>query len=204
MSNKGLATLRGPLRRARALAMLRAKLTMNLSDDKVAAHFGVSPSTVARTTKIAIREGLLQQYEDELLNDLVPTAMKAAKDALENGDTQVALEILKGSGVLKKQIDRNKSVGENDGDSLEAYIRIKRDRNGTRPSLPTDGAGTLPRIGLLEAVAGIPGGAAEDAPGLLEVDDNDSLAAIAGALTDTELDALEGELVDEEGKLTNG
>lgn len=125
--NKDKATLRGALRRVRALAMLKAKLTSNLSNKLVAQQFNVSKKTLERNLNFALREGLLESYEDQLLKDLVPEALSAAKRAMQEGDATVAMEILKGAGILKKPIDKNRSSEGGEGDSLEIYLRRKRE-----------------------------------------------------------------------------
>lgn len=97
----------------------------------IAAEFNVSEDTVERTLNYAKRAGLVAQFEDQILQELVPAAIESFKTAMQNGDTQVALEVFKGTGFLLRPQERAKPlVTDGDGDEdLEVYIR--RIRGGT-------------------------------------------------------------------------
>lgn len=113
--------------RLRALKMLEHKLT-GKTNKEIGEIFGVSAATVNRALTLADRGDLTAQFEDQILKDLVPLAVSAFKTALTNGDAQVALEVLKGTNLLKKQGDKRPVGGPDngDGDELEIYIRKKR------------------------------------------------------------------------------
>lgn len=114
------------LLRLRALKMLEMKFK-GKSNVEIAKEFGVSAPTVVRALSLAARGDLAAQFEDQILSELTPLAITAFKTALTNGDAQVALEVLKGTNLLKKQSDKRPSGGDADGgDELEIYIRAKR------------------------------------------------------------------------------
>lgn len=113
----------GRLYRIRSLRMLEAKIMTGASTALIAKQFNVSPVTVARSLDYAARAGLVAGFEDQILSALVPLAVTAFQKALTAGDTTVALEVLKGTGLLKKQVDKpTVSLGD-PGESLEIYIR---------------------------------------------------------------------------------
>ncbi len=144
MSNAGKSTLFGKLKRLRALAMLRLKISHAMSNKALAVHFNVSRDTVDRALELALKEGLVEDYEMELLKDLVPEAMAAVKKAMREGDAQVGLEILKGTGLLKKQIDKSKiAISSGEEPDLDVYIRSRRS-SGTLSQHASSPAGALP------------------------------------------------------------
>lgn len=186
------ARMGGEFAKLRGLAMLKEKITKGISDRKVAKAFNVSLSTVQRSLQMVVNKGLLETYQDQLLAFLVPGAMRAVKKALEDGDAQVALEILKGSGILTKTRDANHVNPANEGESLEAYIRIRKATpDGTRPSLPANGEGNVP-LSLVGEVG--PTDPEVDAEGLREVDDINRLPPVP-AIEEFPLACQEGELV---------
>lgn len=126
------------LRRARALKIIQTMITnSDMSRAQIGKLFNVSGNTIRNEIDWAQRQGLIADYEDALLNDLVPKALKAFRTALDNGDAQVALEVLKGTGLLRKQTDKSftnptPQVAE---ESLELYV--KRTRHIDSPSPPS-------------------------------------------------------------------
>lgn len=125
--NPGNTVIRNEnLRRLRDLSFLKMKLETNCSNKLIAKHFNLDVRTVASGLTRVARTELLQQFEDELLKNLVPLAMDAIKNALETGNETVALEILKGCNVLKKP---GSVIPSGDGDELEVHIRAKRSRS---------------------------------------------------------------------------
>lgn len=112
----------------------------NVSLVAIGKEFGVSDQTVARSLKWAEKNGLIESFEDQILNDLVPTAMKTLKEAMETGkDAQVALEVFKGIGLFKKHSDKTVATSSGESEDLESYLRNKRftDRSGSPAPGPT-------------------------------------------------------------------
>lgn len=130
----------------------------------IAAEFNVSEDTVERTLNYAKRAGLVAQFEDQILEELVPAAIENFKTAMQNGDTQVALEVFKGTGLLLRPQERAKpTIADGDGDEdLEVYIR--RIRGGTPGHQLAEPPATaaaldprnLPTVAALPPTAGTP------------------------------------------------
>lgn len=132
----GQTVLRDPaLRRARALLILEKKITRNMSVAAIAESLAISSSTVKKEIDWAKREGLVANYEDQILQELVPEAIKTFSAAIRSGDAQAALEVLKGTGLLRKPSDKSTytapaAPAAEEEVTLEAYIR-KTVRGGT-------------------------------------------------------------------------
>lgn len=77
-----------------------------MSNASIAKEFAISSHTVEREIDWAKRQGLVQDYEDSILTQLVPEAIKVFAAALAAGDRTVALEVLKGTGMLRKPSDK--------------------------------------------------------------------------------------------------
>ena len=52
--------------------------------------------------KLAQEQGLVEEAQSNILDRLVPKALDAVEKALEDGDAKVALAVLYGTGVLRK------------------------------------------------------------------------------------------------------
>lgn len=129
------------LKRARALLMVAARVK-GRSYKQIAAEFNVSEHTVQRQLDFAKRAGLIVDFEDQILQELVPAAISQIKSAIQNGDTQSAFEILKGAGLGLKPSERvapkNAPLGGElpEGETLEVYIRRIREGHGPENALP--------------------------------------------------------------------
>lgn len=122
------AYLKDPdLRRARAIQMLALRVK-GFSVREIAAQYKVHPITVERTLTYAKQARLMADYEDQILRELVPEAITAFKTALQGGDTQVALEVFKGMGLMLKPNERAKVAPDtaSAADDLDAYIHTLR------------------------------------------------------------------------------
>lgn len=113
------------LRKLRALMILQTRVQGTSLPD-LATKFNVSEHTIRNEIDYAKREGLVAQFEDQVIEQLVPKAIAAFKTALENGDTTVATEVLKGMGILRKPSDRpvlRPEAAAPAEDSLEIHIK---------------------------------------------------------------------------------
>lgn len=81
------------LYKLRAMKILDMTLTGH-SMEAVAKHFNIHPDTVRRSLVYARREGLTLKYEEQILQDLVPEAMRVYRDKLSEGDAYVAKDVL--------------------------------------------------------------------------------------------------------------
>lgn len=112
-------------RKARALKMLEKRILEGKTTATIAKEFGVSTNTAQRALSFAAKGDLIVAFEDTLLKDLVPLAQTAAKMALMEGNAKVALEVLKGVGLLRSTHTRTQTqVAEED--ALSRYIAQKR------------------------------------------------------------------------------
>lgn len=114
----------------------------------IGAEFNIQVVHVMNELQWAERQGIVQGFEDQILSELVPASMTALKSAIEAGNTELALEIFKGTGLLRKQADRSPTqptqVIE---ESLEVHVKRITQPAANRSqrtldvgSVPTDSA----------------------------------------------------------------
>jgi hypothetical protein len=118
------------MRRLRALSMLQKRLA-GMSRSQIAAEFSVTPTTVDNEMDWARKQGLLVSYENQILEQLVPTAIRTVAAAVAKGDVKAALEVLKGTGLLTQKptpIQPPSPTGE--ADTLEGYFKISKPVGG--------------------------------------------------------------------------
>lgn len=151
----GQSCMRDPtLRKARALIIIEKRIH-NMSNTAIGNELGVTAQTVANEIDWAKRQGIVVGYEEQILRDLVPAALKTVLDLIgaESTGAQVradlAKEVLKGVGLLRKPSDRSTytepAAAEAADESLEMYIR-KTVRGGTSNAKQLDhhpGAGRI-------------------------------------------------------------
>jgi hypothetical protein len=112
-------------KKLRALKMIEARVMQGKSVGQIAKDFNVHPDTVTRTLSWAKKADILGQYEDKIVNELIPLAHDAIKTALIDGDAKVAVEIFKGMRLLRTGAETPASKKADD--DLAAYIAAKRD-----------------------------------------------------------------------------
>lgn len=168
------------LYRLRALKMIELRLK-GISLVAIGKEFGVSDQTVARSLKWAETNGLIESFEDQILNELVPAAMKTLKEAMVDGkNADVALEVFKGIGLFKKHSDKTVQANPGGEESLESYLSRKRESAAALPPKP--------EVRVLEgqlAEAG-PEDSASPAPAVVEADSEDSTALEDGTVDGSE------------------
>lgn len=111
--------------KARALKMLEARIMQGKTQQEIAKDFGVSPRTVEKAMSLAAKGDLLISFEDKLMNELLPLAHTALVGALQEGNAKVALELYKGTNILRKNAPLT-STQMQQQDDLTAYIATKR------------------------------------------------------------------------------
>lgn len=105
--------------------MLESRIMQGKTHEQIAKDFGVSKVTVSKAMSLAKKGDLLISFEDKLHNELLPLAHSALYDALTDGNAKVALEIYKGTNILKRnQVPT--MAEQQDQDDLAAYILSKR------------------------------------------------------------------------------
>ena len=127
--------------------MLEKRVIEGKTVPQIAQEFNVSTQTAQRALSFAAKGDLIVGFEDTLLRDLVPLAQTAAKMALLEGNAKVALEVLKGVGLLRSTHTRTQTqVAEED--ALSRYIAQKRAHSQlleeTIDAHPTDPAALAP------------------------------------------------------------
>lgn len=108
-----------------------AMRVQNWSADQIAAHFDLTRKTVDETMDWAKKEGIMKEFEDQLVTDLLPLAMGAYKKALTGADPnmQAARDVLMGAGILKKQKD-SAPVAAQPMDEVEIWMMKRQRRQG--------------------------------------------------------------------------
>lgn len=109
----------------RAAKMLEQRIMKGKTNAEIAKDFGVSAATVGAAMSLAAKADLIVSFEDKLVNELLPLAHNAAKSALLDGNARVAMEILKGTQILRPSQQRSAAQAADD-DELTRYIAQKR------------------------------------------------------------------------------
>ncbi len=116
--------LRDPeLQRARAMAMLKMRMR-GLNYAEIAQHFDCSVDTVQRAMVWANRNGLAREYEQSILTDLVPEALKVYGRELQKGNVKIAQDVLDKMIRLGERFEKREQVQESQ--TLGAYLAEKR------------------------------------------------------------------------------
>lgn len=141
---KGTSLIRDPdIMRLRDMQMLNMKV-QGASQKEIAAYFNISIDTVERAFSRIKQQGLARLAEDRLMETVVPAAIDRFLTAITTeNDTQAALEVLKGLGVLKKQATARGELpgpggAQEEDDSLLIYMRKTRATNTHREEDPAD------------------------------------------------------------------
>lgn len=113
------------LQKARAMKILEKKIMEGKTNVQLAEDFNVSPPTIARALSLAAKGDIVISFEDRLLKDLLPLAHATLYNALLDNNAKVALEIFKGTNILKRQHAQTPAE-QQDSDDLAAYIFAKR------------------------------------------------------------------------------
>lgn len=154
------------LRAARAITLVQGRMR-GLTMRELAQQVQRSEETVRRELRWAEQEGLVQQYQDQILRELSPKAIAAYQETFDtptgaiDRDTARALklkieaarDIHKGTGVFK---DGGTSAARVDLDTIDIYdyrrLRAERLQSPGDPSL-LDEAGDAERHRIAEAAA---------------------------------------------------
>lgn len=142
--------------------MMERKLKGNVSNAVIAKEFNVNPATVERTLSWAKRAGLIVNYEDKILQELMPLAHQALKKALEKGNVEVALELLKGMLPTFAKKTAGNGPTATSGNELASYIDQLRSELGViEGELANESTKALPpatKVSIEEIAAHLSGG----------------------------------------------
>lgn len=114
-------------KKLRAMEVVKRHIVQGEQIKDIAKDMNVSQDTIQRSLEWARRANLFVQYEQKLFDELLPLAHEAVKLALQDGDAQVALKILEGTNVLKKNAPKS-AAAEADEEGL--YGEILKARAG--------------------------------------------------------------------------
>jgi DNA-binding Lrp family transcriptional regulator len=115
------------LQKIQAMMMIQMKLGQNMSYTEIAKAMNVHPDTVERRFIFAEKAGMFLQLEAQIMSTIVPKAMKAIETALEDGDAETALEVLKSVGVLRDPKAQRSQAQISEDDSLMEAIAGARE-----------------------------------------------------------------------------
>lgn len=156
-TNEGVANIRQEkLQDARALAMVQSRIH-GRTLKQIAEEFSVSEDTVKRSLSRAEKMDLTSRYEDYMVGRLAPLAIGALEAALVNNDAAVAMKILESIGLIKKPKDQGKVANEDDGDTWEAYLKVRKPRgmHGEPTGPQVEDQGRSPNSGTGVAETGL-------------------------------------------------
>lgn len=128
------------IRRARALRMIEQRI-LGLSLTQVGKLFNLEGKTVMRELTWAEKQGLLEDLERKILNELVPSAITTIKHVMEtNKDSAVALEVMKGVGLFRKPAERPALLPAASADEESLEFHVKRvTRSASAQEIETSG-----------------------------------------------------------------
>lgn len=108
--------------------MVEGKVMRNMTNPQLAKEFNCSVDTVERTLTWAKRADIFATYEDKIVQELIPLAHSAIRDALADGNAKIAVEVFKGLNLLRTGPAAVGSPARAAEDDLAAYIATKRDK----------------------------------------------------------------------------
>lgn len=150
----GAAIVRDPdVRRLRALEMIQMRM-VGTTIEAIAAHFNCDHNTVSRTIQWAGKTGIIDTAENQILQSLVPKALKVYSDALDNGDTFAAKHVIDKLSEMAERADRRRDKGEDR--MLEVWMkereaRKRADKGGTETSVADAGHPRQGDEGVIDA-----------------------------------------------------
>ncbi len=122
----GTPRLRDPaLYRARAMEILKMRI-LGQTNATIGKHFGIGTVTVDKSLAYAVREGLTKKYEESILEELVPMAIKVYKKKLEADNDYAAKDVLDKLFQLGDRFDKRAAKVEEI--SLEAELKNRREK----------------------------------------------------------------------------
>jgi len=124
------------LRRLQALAMLHMRIE-GATIDEIGQRFRVSAPTVKNRLNMAKRDGLLKDYADRILEELVPAAFDAYANALKEKDLDAARDVLFGTGLLSKS-NRPQIAPPAENSAVELTLESYRVHRTLPPESGTD------------------------------------------------------------------
>ena len=96
-----MAVTEPKFKRLRAMKMVEGKVMRNMTNTQLAKEFNCSVDTVERTLTWAKRADIFATYEDKIVQELIPLAHSAIRDALADGNAKIAVEVFKGLNLLR-------------------------------------------------------------------------------------------------------
>ena len=140
------------LQKLQAMMMISMKVTQGMNNREIAKELNIHPETVDRRLIFAQKAGMFLDLERQIMQNLVPKAMKAIETAMEDGDAETALEVLKSVGVLKDPKAPKTNLERSDENELFIAIEKAREEQnlleGTVDGTVVNGRRSL--AGLLE------------------------------------------------------
>lgn len=118
------------LKRVRAIRMANERIH-GVPVKVIAQRYNLDRGTVLKELKYAADNGLIDQLEERILNELVPLAIDTYKEKMrEDKDAFVAKDVLTNLARLSEKMEKRKDKEE--GTSLEAYLKIRATKTTTK------------------------------------------------------------------------
>ena len=132
-------------RKLRAMKMVEGKVMRNMTNKDLALEFRCSVDTVERTLTWAKRADIFATFEDKIVQELIPLAHNAIREALTNGNAKIAVEVFKGLNLLRTGQAASNSIQQIQEDDLAVYIAAKREKAQLRENT-IDGESIAPPV----------------------------------------------------------
>lgn len=131
---KGVAVLTHPEQQAAQAALMLTERLGGKTIGEIQQAFGVSRSTVHRRLNLAEQHGLLETAKAILLERLLPKALAVYDAALDDGEREIARDVIFGLGALRKTatVTTVPSSVEDNEETLEDFrARLFAQRHAT-------------------------------------------------------------------------
>lgn len=168
--------------RARALRMLELRVHSNMSIQEIATHFRVSVDTVERSLRFAKKEGMVDDLEARVVDELGELALEAYRTKLtaDDPDMYVAKDVLDKIFKLgERHENRTTQAAEM---SLRAYLEQKRNESRTSDTENTSDP-AFPDYPIIDIVAIPPTKEADSSPVPSGGDISEGFTTASGALS---------------------
>lgn len=116
------------LQRLQAMMMIHMKVH-GMGNNEIAQELNIHKDTVERRLAFARKADLFVEYESQLIEKLIPKAIKAIETALEDGDAETGLEILKALNVIRDtKAPKTPEQTNADNDLMKAIQEARENR----------------------------------------------------------------------------
>lgn len=126
------------LKKMQALMMIEMKVGKGMNNEEIAKALSIHPDTVERRLLFAKKAGMFVKVEQQILERLVPKALNALETALEDGDAETAMELMKAIGILPDpKAPKSEAQKADDNELFKAINEIRQQEDAVDGEIVT-------------------------------------------------------------------